>query len=73
MGPFGKISEKSLFDILQRDVGGYPDRPNLIATNRGLDDEIWDVLLSCWSKLPENRPSSTEIANRLYMKGWFLP
>ncbi|TDL20565.1 kinase-like protein [Rickenella mellea] len=42
-----------------------PSRPSEPATSRGLDDEHWRLMQSCWATLPVERPSMDEVNNIL--------
>ncbi|KAL0566628.1 hypothetical protein V5O48_011624 [Marasmius crinis-equi] len=46
--------------------GRNPDRPtDPRVVERGLDDELWRLLVQCWSRLPRARPGILEILERL--------
>ena len=52
--------------IRRIDKGLPPDRPSdERVRERGLDDEMWALLLLCWSLEPEKRPSIGELLERL--------
>ncbi|TDL20571.1 kinase-like protein [Rickenella mellea] len=42
-----------------------PSRPAEPATSRGLDDEHWKLMQSCWATVPVDRPSMGEVKNIL--------
>ena len=47
-------------------LGKRPSRPlREISRIRGLNDEIWDVIVACWTQDPNARPSATEVVERL--------
>ena len=41
--------------------GKLPSRPGQTAISRGLSDELWALMLKCWSKYPQHRPSMTSV------------
>ncbi|KAL0566780.1 hypothetical protein V5O48_015226, partial [Marasmius crinis-equi] len=46
--------------------GSSPKRPtNARVMERGLDDELWGLLVECWSRLPGARPGIVEVLERL--------
>ena len=46
--------------------GNLPSRPGALATERGLSDELWQLLLKCWSDQPELRPSASGVVQEIY-------
>jgi len=38
-----------------------PPRPGHPAISRGLTDDLWALMMQCWNKRPESRPSMTSI------------
>ncbi|KAK2465787.1 hypothetical protein APHAL10511_002331 [Amanita phalloides] len=52
--------------IKKIDKGELPGRPqDGRAIERGLDDRMWELLRSCWSMEPENRPSIEDLVTQL--------
>ena len=46
--------------------GKRPSRPlHELSRVRGLNDEIWDIIVACWTQDPDARPSATEVVERL--------
>jgi len=46
--------------------GGLPERPcDSVVVARGLDDDMWELMLACWDVDPTQRPSARDIASRL--------
>ncbi|KAM6503065.1 Protein kinase-like domain containing protein [Amanita muscaria] len=63
--PYAHIARSTVV-IKRMEKGIPPDRPSdARAIERGLDDRMWRLLLSCWSFQPEDRPSIQELLERL--------
>ncbi|KLO11007.1 kinase-like protein [Schizopora paradoxa] len=46
--------------------GGRPQRPKeQAAIDRGLDDDLWDLLSRCWAQEPSDRPDIFEVNKEL--------
>jgi hypothetical protein len=58
--PF-KNRERDIQVALDLQFGKLPERPKEPAVSRGLSDSLWIVMLQCWNKNPEMRPSMTRI------------
>jgi hypothetical protein len=43
----------------QLSEGDYPDRPGSIPS------EIWNVMVKCWTNVPEHRPTISEVVSSL--------
>ena len=42
--------------------GTLPLRPvEAVAVERGLSDDVWDLLLMCWEKQPDSRPTTGDV------------
>ena len=52
-----------ILDIVR---GKLPERPGASAAARGLTDALWELVLRCWKKAPEERPTMFEL--RVAMK-----
>lgn len=53
--------------ILAVTQGRRPQRPShVLCQIRGLDGDIWDLIENCWADRPSERPSASQITNRLY-------
>lgn len=46
----------AMFEIAD---GGVPPLPGALATSRGLNNKMWEVMSNCWSRSPKDRPSMT--------------
>ena len=58
--PFPKLPKHALFQVAAQ--GRQPERPKPEdVLSRGLDDDIWNLLCSCWSKDPNTRPNMADI------------
>ncbi|KLO16659.1 kinase-like protein [Schizopora paradoxa] len=44
---------------------GRPTRPGIEASNRGLTDDIWALMMFCWAQSPHDRPSAVEALQML--------
>ena len=42
-----------------------PLRPNEPARQRGLDDDVWNIMQWCWSFRPSQRPTAQIVLDRL--------
>jgi son of sevenless-like protein len=62
--PF-KNRERDIQVALDLREGKLPERPGEPAVSRGLSDSFWIVMLQCWDKNPEMRPSMTRIKEML--------
>lgn len=55
--------------LFYRKQGGRPIRPqgedSQKILRRGLHDQLWELLLWCWSNNPENRPTIDEVIKAL--------
>lgn len=45
--------------------GERPERPRGQAVHRGLDDDLWNLIIRCWATEPAARPSASEIVAEL--------
>jgi hypothetical protein len=41
--------------------GSLPPRPTEPAAQRFLDDQMWDLMLQCWKRIPAERPKITRV------------
>ncbi|KAF8633760.1 hypothetical protein AX15_001266 [Amanita polypyramis BW_CC] len=63
--PYAEIGRASRVVRIVRN-GGEPNRPSDVrAEERGLDDNMWDLLCTCWSFDPKDRPSIDELLAKL--------
>ena len=47
-----------------------PDRPQDVrAVERGLDDNMWELLCLCWAQDSQDRPSIDELVTQLRSPG----
>lgn len=60
--PFAQLSLPG--DFLKEVVTNkqHPPRPFGLADERGLIDEIWELMLNCWAWNPTNRPGIGDVA-----------
>lgn len=57
--PFGK---KTLMEVYyEHKAKRRPQRPE----SQECDDTLWDLICSCWSDDPEERPTAEEVKNRI--------
>ncbi|KDQ10452.1 hypothetical protein BOTBODRAFT_36149 [Botryobasidium botryosum FD-172 SS1] len=64
--PFFYLSDCTCTLYIIMSKGGFPERPlgkDVVA--RGLDDSMWELMKSCWSIDPTQRPSAAIIADHL--------
>ncbi|KAG5333666.1 hypothetical protein C0989_005065 [Termitomyces sp. Mn162] len=64
--PFFEVSEIAASIKIMR--GNLPTRPpakDLSWSERGLTEQIWDLLVDCWRKKPSERPDITTVISRL--------
>jgi son of sevenless len=45
--------------------GILPARPPVEVTRCGLSDELWDLIQQCWRRMPEHRPTMSEVMLRM--------
>ncbi|KAG6877903.1 hypothetical protein C0992_009096 [Termitomyces sp. T32_za158] len=58
--PFGRVNPVALIKKIMR--GQHPAKPSGNKyQERGLTDNMWSLMESCWSPLPENRPTVAQI------------
>ncbi|KAG6899260.1 hypothetical protein C0993_011892, partial [Termitomyces sp. T159_Od127] len=58
--PFGKINPVALIMKIMR--GQHPEKPSGNEyQERGLTNDMWSLMESCWSRLPEDRPTVSQI------------
>ncbi|KAF4576870.1 hypothetical protein EYR36_000532 [Pleurotus pulmonarius] len=62
--PFAYLP-RDLMVIRELDQGRLPERPGLEVTQRGLDNDLWNLLRKCWNKKPDSRPSMTTVRMKL--------
>ncbi|KAF9496004.1 hypothetical protein BDN71DRAFT_1446698 [Pleurotus eryngii] len=62
--PFAYLP-RDLMVIRELDQGRLPERPGPEVTQRGLDNDLWNLLRKCWSKKPDSRPSMTTVRMKL--------
>lgn len=48
---------------------GRPARPGVEASNRGLTDDIWMLMMYCWAQSPSDRPSAIQVLQLLEQRG----
>lgn len=53
--------------------GILPVRPGQDATKNDVTDEMWGLLLKCWSTRPESRPSVGEVIREVQALRYVLP
>ena len=58
--PYSEIAQ-DITVVICLTKGQLPSRPSLPAISRGLMDGLWTLMLNCWNKKPESRPSTTSI------------
>jgi hypothetical protein len=47
--------------------GERPPRPQIEeAFSRGLDNDVWELLVRCWTHDPADRPDMSEVLESLY-------
>src|ERR1700683_4423239 len=52
-----------LLSVLQ---GRRPVRPSHdLSTSRGLGDEVWNIVVTCWAQDPTKRPTAEQVVERL--------
>ncbi|KAG6827258.1 hypothetical protein H0H92_012595 [Tricholoma furcatifolium] len=62
--PFGKVKPVAVVTKIM--AGQQPSRPSGPGIlERGLTDEMWAIMKSCWSRHPAQRPTAAEIVTRL--------
>ncbi|KAF8636240.1 hypothetical protein AX17_003725 [Amanita inopinata Kibby_2008] len=63
--PYARVTR--IGQVIKRlTAGTHPDRPNdPRAIERGLNDDMWELLESCWSLQPADRPSIEKVMARL--------
>ena len=42
-----------------------PPRPGPMVTEQGLTDDLWALMLKCWHKNPHQRPTMTEVKDKI--------
>lgn len=62
--PFAYLP-RDLMVIRELDQGRLPERPGHEVTQRGLSNDLWNLLRKCWSKKPDSRPSITTVRMKL--------
>lgn len=62
--PFAYLP-RDLMVIRELDQGRLPERPGPEVTQRGLDNDLWNLLRKCWNKKPDSRPSMTTVRMKL--------
>lgn len=45
--------------------GSHHPRPSEVATDRGLSDKMWSLMLSCWLEEPTQRPDMQNVSSSL--------
>jgi hypothetical protein len=54
---------------LRKDVVDFADRPSKpqrqADIDRGLDDELWNLIVDCWSQEPSKRPMAATVSSTL--------
>ncbi|KAF7974062.1 hypothetical protein HWV62_13469 [Athelia sp. TMB] len=62
--PFaGKAEHHVIIAVSQ---GKRPERPmQSIARDRGLTDQIWEIIVTCWNQNPDKRLTAAEVVQRL--------
>ncbi|KZT54924.1 kinase-like protein [Calocera cornea HHB12733] len=62
--PFHHITNKY---VVPRAVHAreQPSHPGAEAVERGLSDEMWAIMQDCWCSRPEERPSTTQLTQRI--------
>jgi serine/threonine protein kinase len=54
---------------LRKDVVDFSDRPSKpqrqADVDRGLDDELWNLIVDCWSQEPSKRPMAATVSSTL--------
>ncbi|KIJ38918.1 hypothetical protein M422DRAFT_231000 [Sphaerobolus stellatus SS14] len=61
--PYHDISDEQLISHVR--IGVPPDRATSDLAGRWLSDDVWDLLLSCWSFDPTSRPEMASVVNTL--------
>jgi len=44
-----------------------PARPTGLATQRGLDNDVWSLMEDCWKREPTERPTMKGVVARLML------
>ena len=66
--PWGVLSENHIYQLVVRE-NDRPDRPDPnFMYERGLTDQIWEIMESAWQKEGGLRPTFTQI-----MEWWYRP
>jgi hypothetical protein len=59
--PFREIKHTTEV-VIRTSQGIHPARPvDPRAAERGLDDNLWDLLVRCWDQAPSKRPQIHEV------------
>lgn len=63
--PFHNITQE--MQVLRRVLQGIrPTRPLYnISRDRGLTDDFWNLIQTCWAQDPAERPTATEVVRQL--------
>ena len=63
--PFKKV-KRTPEVLIRMQQGERPSRPEgQEIIDRGLDDNLWDLLTRCWDAFPENRPTIHQVLAEL--------
>lgn len=58
--PFSEVISDDAVAV-QLTNGKLPPHPGSAAASQGLTDGLWALMLRCWNKRPDSRPSMTQI------------
>ncbi|KLO11587.1 kinase-like protein [Schizopora paradoxa] len=62
--PFAHLREPAVVSEVGF-LGKHPSRPGELGEDGSVQDAIWSVMSSCWSRQPSERPSSSQVAETL--------
>ncbi|EMD31572.1 hypothetical protein CERSUDRAFT_162806 [Gelatoporia subvermispora B] len=62
--PFGRHTRDQQV-VVTVSRGVRPSRPGDEVAQRGLSDDMWDLIVQCWQSDPQTRPSMTDVNERI--------